>query len=183
MGSWEEAMCPAHSLHSEHLRYTPMHRRGPERGFQCQFLMLPLSYNLSRFTTFLFTLIWQKIEGNKCLRSLNWYRGPDTALGRFTEPQIQWKDSHSVCLSLVTIPQGPTCECKLNRSWGQDYAGLFSDLYGLRTKRDQGERGLSRDSHPSPSQWPRGPDDSIVGQDKAFPWALHKLEHSGSLEV
>lgn len=66
--------------------------------------------------------------------------------------------------------------------------GLSSDLYGLSTKRDQGERGLPRDSHLNPSQtnapkWPQGPHNSVEGQDEGFALTLHELEHHGRLEV
>lgn len=169
VGSWEGAVCPAHSLHSEHVRYTPMHQGDQREDF---------NVNSSCY-------LWVTTSIDSPHSSLHSYdkkrreemsRGPELVQrarhspGRFTEPQIQWKGSHSVCLSLVTIPQGPKCEWKLNRSWGQDYPGLFSDLYRLRTKRDQGEKDITRDSHPSPSQWPGGPDDSVISQDKAFPW-------------
>ena len=73
------------------------------------------------------------------------------------------------CLSPEKFSQGIKWKWKLNRSWGQHYRGLSSDLYGMGTKRNQGDR-LLRDRHLGPSQimapiWSEGPDKSAIGHD------------------
>lgn len=109
-----------------------------------------------------------KWELKKRLRGLSRQRGLDTAPWSLMEPQIQQNGSHFVCL-LRSSPKGIKWKWKLNRFWGQHYRGLSSDLYGMGTKRNQGDR-LLRDRHLGPSQtmapiWSEGPDKSVIGHD------------------
>lgn len=88
-----------------------------------------------------------KREMKRWLGGLNRQIGLDTAQGVSWKLRYDGKEAILFVYLLRSPPKDVKCEWKLNRSWAQDYRGLSSDLYGLRTKRDQEERRLFRDTH------------------------------------
>lgn len=142
-------------------------REGPsvQSLYYCSVTISNLKIYLTISNHILLCTYVAKRKLKRWLRGLKRQTGLDKARGVSWKPRDNGRAAILFVYLLRSSPKGVKHEWKLNRSWGQDYRGRSSDPYGQRTKRDQGERRLLRDSHlafpqPKGPKWWEEPDNS-----------------------